>query len=185
MKVLSSDIELASSVSSLTGLLKDIDDAEKLKKQVESYISKSKDKLTGPTWEAVRGQMEGYSSLLDTRIANARELYDAIVKANNVMSGWLPPDEEVDDALLSELLSAKASLEAQIAEAKNHKPPYDTSGLEAQLAEVNRKIKKIQEMPGTDNSAYGNLSGAQATGEAFNLKINSFTPSSVIPAPSE
>ena len=146
--------------------LKEIDDAENLKKQVESYISKSKDKLTGPTWEAVRGQMEGYSSLLDTRIANARELYDAIVKANNVMSGWLPPDEEVDDALLPELLSAKASLEAQIAEAKNHKPPYDTSGLEAQLAEVNRKIKKIQEMPGIDNSAYGNLSGAQATGEA-------------------
>ena len=42
MKVLSSDIELASSVSSLTGLLKDIDDAEKLKKQVASLKKKAK-----------------------------------------------------------------------------------------------------------------------------------------------
>ena len=185
MKVLSSDIELASSVSSLTGLLKDVDDAENLKEQVETYISESKDKLTGPTWEAVRGQMEGYSSLIDTRIANARELYDAIVSANNVMSEWLPPDEEVDDAWLPELIAEKNRLETAIADAKNHKPPYDTSALEAQLKEVNRKIKKIEEMPGTDDTAYDHLSGAQATGEAFNLKINSFTPSSVIPASSE
>ncbi len=178
MKVTSSDMDLAISNPVLQNLITDADEALKLRKIIASFISDSKGPLEGPTWDAIRSQMEAYVSLLDSRINNAKELYKAMGDANEVMDTWLSPDSEIDDSLLPELEAQAARLRSEIEALLSE--DLDASGPMSQLAAVEAKIAKIKQLAPTDEAAYSHLNGSIANNEAFALRVSSFTPSTVI-----
>lgn len=169
-KLYSSDIALAKASDARKKVIDDAEDAEKLKQKIQAFIeeSKSNEKLIGDTWDLFRQRLTTCCDALEQRKQASIALAAAIDNANLILENYMAGYDELDDSELP-------SLRAQLANAKNELarlergtiPVTDKNGniirydrdeaaiasVKAQIAELEKFIKKLEELKPTDNSA--------------------------------
>lgn len=169
-KLYSSDIALAKASDARQKVIDDAEDAEKLKEKIQTFIeeSQSNNKLIGDTWDLLRQRLTTCCEALEKRKQASISLVAAIDNANLILENYMAGYDSLDDSELP-------SLRAELTNAKNELarlergtiPVYDKDGnivsysrdeaaiasTKAQIAKLEKLIKKLEELKPTDNSA--------------------------------
>lgn len=171
LKVYKSDLNCAQ-ISSL--LDADIQDTDKLIAELNSFITGTKQTLTGPAYDFAREEIEAFIPILEQRKTSANEIKNAISNATSSLSGYMGAYDYLDDSNLeileNEIRNIKASYENIKSEYSekynknfltkaflNHELSSISNQCASQIAPLQEEIEKIKGLAGADASAYGCL----------------------------
>ena len=171
LKVYKADLN-CSQISSL--LDADIQDTDKLIAELNSFITGTKNSLTGQAYDVAREEIESFIPILEQRKISANEIKNAILSATSSLSGYMGPYDYLDDSNLetleAEISNIRASYENIKAEYNekynknfltkaylNHELSSLSNQCSSQIAQLQDEIDKIKGLAGADASAYGCL----------------------------
>ena len=205
-KIYLDEIDAVLGSGTCSSLSTDSQESKTTKDALTSYISESKSTLKGEQWDKSRAKMEVFSEALQTRIALAEELMEAIKKALTLLKDYLGEDSMLDTEQLPEYqkqreicVSSIDKLNAMLTETHQvphtgsdgktyytTEPVYDSATIQAQidqakqvLAELDRIIKKIEGLEAVYNQALAILEEAFAGLQPFQGQVTSITPSGI------
>ena len=207
-KIYADELAAAAGSSTFNSLGNSSDSATSLNSTIDSFISNSAQQLQGEAWDKVRAKLGEYNIVLKEQARVAGVLGEAIVKAVNMLKECLGDEYNyLDSSQLPELESKKTQIAASIESLEKSLYTYEkidkkddngnVTGTETKqvfhddvqkelntakenLKEIEKKIKKIQEMEGVYAQAEAILSAAWAEVEAFRSKASALTPSSIV-----
>lgn len=170
------------SISSMVSLLqKDVEDCNKLKASINSFISGSVSTLKGAGYDAARAKAESYLAILDSRASVASQLASAISAACGSMSSYMEGYSVLDDAKLPEIKAEISSISASIEQLRNSSTTIDgkivdysseIAAYEAQLAELEKYKDKLEKLAGADASAFGSVSAVGGDMSAYSSAVS-------------
>ena len=207
-KIYADELAAAAGSSTFNSLGNSSDSATSLNSTIDSFISNSAQQLQGEAWDKVRAKLGEYNIVLKEQARVAGVLGEAIGKAVNMLKECLGDEYNyLDSSQLPELESKKTQIAASIeslekslytyekTEKKDENGNVTDTGTEKvfhedvqkeldtakeNLKEIEKKIKKIQEMEGVYAQAEAILSAAWAEVEAFRSKASALTPSPIV-----
>ncbi len=205
-KIYLDEIDAVLGSGTCSSLSTDSQESKTTKDALTSYISDSKSTLKGEQWDKSRAKMEAFSEALQTRIALAESLMEAIKKALTLLKDYLGEDSMLDTEQLPEYqkqreicVSSIEKLNAMLtetrqvphtdAEGKTYyttESVYDSATIQAQidqakqvLTELDRIIKKIEGLEAVYNEAMAILEEAFAGVQPFSGQVTAITPSGI------
>ena len=193
------DLNSANNIDALKDLENECNQTKALITAIEDFISSSKTKLKGSSWDLVRTKLSAYLGVLRLRYNIASSLAGDITKANNSLLSYMGMYGELDTQYLGELdrlraqyknnlYNARAKYQSMMNQtADNPTVKEDTSSI---LGEINKysslikelddKIDKIEGLEMADISAYSTLVSAITNLVSYQSKVSAIIPSSNI-----
>ena len=189
-----------------SSLTTDSTESKSLNDTLTSYINTSQSTLKGEQWDKSRAKMQTFNEALNTRIALAQKLGEAIQKALTLLKDYLGEDAMLDTEQLPEYQQKRQECQASIekltamlsetrtvthtgADGKTYtttEPVYDRATVQAQidlaneiLRELDRIIAKIEGLEAVYNQALAILEEAFAGIQPFQNQVTSITPSGI------
>lgn len=194
-KIIAGELSGGAVATAISLLENEATDAETLKATINSFITGTTDKLTGPAYDAVRAKAESYITILTTRARIARELSSAITSAVSEMSAYVDGYNELDDSKLADITSELNSINSTISQIKynynntqsSDETPKSTAGYSsliapyvAQYNELTKLKEKLAGLAAADASAYGKLNSLTMEVTSYSTTISTTKPSSVV-----
>ena len=197
MRIVSSDLSNGSIQSLVSALTNDVQDCEALNGALDDFIGviDAKESLDGVSYQAVKGKLASYKEIVKQRKQIATDLASAIRASINYMTSYMGEYEYLDDTELPTIKQKHAlavnesnylvSLRFQDSEDYNEMNIGDTeislgeinrrlSELNTLMQDLDKKIKKLEGLPGADSSAFSNVSGVSMT--SFSSNVGGMTP---------
>ncbi len=185
----------------------DATEATNVNQAITDFVTGSKDKLVGASWDKYRTNLESIGAALQSRIALAQKLGAAIKEALQILKDYLGDDLMLDTSKLEEYKLAKQNCENSIAKLNEMLSAtttqtytdtngqqqtrtvalYDASDIKAQIAEaettlkeLDRLITKIEGFEPVYQKAEAILQAAFEGLPGFKEQVNSISPSRTV-----
>lgn len=180
------DLEAANASSTITKLMNDKDDTQKLIGALEDFISSSSSELVGAAFDAVRQHIKGYIDVLQTRSKLSDSLIEAIKKANESLISYMDDQAILDtDELDSYRIKrdyAKAQYDYYIGRIESYDPDTNSVSLsslqenaakyDAEYKKLNKIVTLLEGLPGADQAAYSDLLSCEQEVSTFKNSIS-------------
>lgn len=190
MRIVSSDLSNGSIQSLVSALTNDVQDCEALNGALDDFIGviDAKESLDGVSYQAVKGKLASYKEIVKQRKQIATDLASAIRASINYMTSYMGEYEYLDDTELPTIKQKHALAVNESNYLVSLRFGDSENSTEISLGEINRrlselntlmqdldkKIKKLEGLPGADSSAFSNVSGVSMT--SFSSNVGGMTP---------
>lgn len=188
MRIEIGDLSSASITNLISALNKDVEDCSALKGALGDFIGviEQRESLDGVSYQAVKGKLSSYQDIVEQRKTIANDLAQAIVAATGQMESYMGEYSYLDtaelDTIKTNLTNAKSELSLLNAAANGtRETTLSAAQISSRLLSVNqlihdleKKVEKLEGLPGADSSAFSNVSGVSMT--SFNSSVGGMTP---------
>lgn len=172
----------ASIENALSLLENDARDVDSLLSAISSFVDGTKDKLQGPSYDAMRTKLQSYTSFLLKRKQITASLVDAINSGVIAMSNYMDEYSKLDEAEIPNVEQQISSLKQVIASYSGATSAEDKAQLSLkieELAKLEKYLEKLEKLPAADQSAYLPLESIESQIDSYSSALSDVTVSTV------
>ena len=183
------ELQAAMSSDIFSRLETDKQEATAVKDKITSFVSSSKETLTGKIYDGYRTQFDTFCTTMNQRISLADKLSTSIKEALQLLIDYMEGDLYLDTSRLNEYYNSKSACESSIERLKqmlnspNVSNASDISNqialAEQTLAEINRIIKKLEGLDAVYGQAESILNSAFSEISPFGSSVSSIKPNGI------
>jgi len=187
-KIYLEELQAAMSSDIFSRLETDKQEATAVKEKISSFVSTSKETLTGKIYDGYRTQFDTFCTTMDQRIALADNLSSSIKSALQLLIDYMEGDLYLDTARLNEYYNSRTICEKSIERLKQmlNNTAYDANEVRKQislaeetLAEIKRIIVKLEGLDAVYGQAESILNSAFSGISPFGSSVTAIKPSGI------